>query len=55
MYCTQPELGPDLQKLKLSMEAAPGIMRVTIKDTDSSRYEVPQELFDNSGGQPSYE
>ncbi len=43
---TQPELGPDVGPLALSVRlSAPDILRATITDAASSRWEVPPSLF----------
>ncbi|KAL4448262.1 hypothetical protein ABPG75_005481 [Micractinium tetrahymenae] len=52
---TQPELGPDIQALRLDLTApGPGILRLRLTDPRSPRWEVPAWLFKsqllNGGG-----
>jgi len=48
---TQPELGPDLARLKFSTDRKLGsdTLHVKIEDWERTRYKVPQNLFPPSG------
>lgn len=50
----QPELGPDLSPLALSIaRLAPDILRVKIVDPEGQRWQVPAELFGSRSGEGS--
>lgn len=49
---TQPELGPDIGQLSVSLDhIAPDIVRIKVADVESSRWQVPQkQLFGDQQG-----
>lgn len=45
---TQPELGPDAPRLSASIRhAGCDILRLTLRDADADRWEIPTHLFDS--------